>query len=60
MDASHVHWFRSLFDQFAEAIRKGDFVSHETESSLRCVELITSAYASAVDGSRERALGRAI
>jgi predicted dehydrogenase len=56
MDASHVGWFRSLLDQFAEAIRNDDFVSHETESSVRCVELITSAYLSAVDGSRERAL----
>ena len=27
--------------------RADDFVSHETESSVRCVELITSAYASA-------------
>jgi predicted dehydrogenase len=59
MDASHVHWFRSLFGRFADAIRSDDFVSHETEASVRCVELITSAYASAVDGSRERALGPA-
>ena len=58
MDASHVGWFRSLFDQFAEAIRTDDFVSHETESSVRCVELITTAYDSARDGSRERALSR--
>jgi predicted dehydrogenase len=57
MDASHVGWFRSLFDQFAEAIAKDDFVSRETESSARCVELITTAYASALDRSRERALG---
>jgi len=54
MDASHVGWFRSLFDQFADAIGSGDYVSKETESSLRCVELITTAYASALDGSRER------
>jgi predicted dehydrogenase len=56
MDASHVGWFRSLFEQFAEAIRTGEWVSSETESSLRCVEVITTAYASALDGSRERAL----
>lgn len=56
MDASHVGWFRSLFEQFAQAIRSGEWVSRETESSLRCVELITSAYASALDGSREHAL----
>jgi predicted dehydrogenase len=56
MDASHVGWFRSLFDQFADAIRREDFVSHETETGVRCVELIMSAYASALDGSRERSL----
>ena len=55
-DASHVGWFRSLFDQFADAILHHDFVSHETESSVRCVELITNAYASALDASRERTL----
>jgi predicted dehydrogenase len=56
MDASHVGWFRSMFDDFASAVRAGDWVSHETESSVRCVDLITSAYASALDGSREREL----
>jgi predicted dehydrogenase len=58
-DASHVGWFRSLLDQFADAVRREDFVSRETESSVRCVELITSAYASALDGSRERSLSQA-
>jgi predicted dehydrogenase len=57
MDASHVGWFRSLFDQFAAAIRADDFVSRETESSVRCIELITEAYASALDRCRERPLG---
>jgi predicted dehydrogenase len=59
MDASHVGWFRSLFDQFAAAIRTDDFVSRETESSVRCIELITEAYASALDRCRERPLGEA-
>jgi predicted dehydrogenase len=54
MDASHVGWFRSLFDDFGRAVQRRDFVSRETEASVRCVELITSAYASALDGSRER------
>jgi predicted dehydrogenase len=58
MDASHVGWFRSMLGQFAEAIATGDLVSPETEASVRCVELITTAYASALDGSRERPLGR--
>jgi predicted dehydrogenase len=56
MDASHVGWFRSLFDQFADAIRDDEFVSRETEASVRCVEVISSAYASALDGSLERSL----
>jgi predicted dehydrogenase len=56
MDASHVGWFRSLFDQFATAIVRDDFFSHETETSVRCIELITTAYASARDRCIERAL----
>lgn len=56
MDASHVGWFRSMFDQFARAITKNDFVSRETEQSVRCVELITTAYASAFEASHERSL----
>jgi predicted dehydrogenase len=58
MDASHVGWFRSMLGQFVEAIAANDFVGRETEASVRCVELITSAYASALDGSRERSLPR--
>ncbi len=56
MDASHVGWFRSLFDQFATAIGRDDFFSAETEASVRCVELITTAYASARERCVERAL----
>ena len=58
-DASHVGWFRSLFDDFADAIARSDFVSRDTEASARCVELISAAYASALDGCRERPLGGA-
>jgi predicted dehydrogenase len=57
MDASHVGWFRSLFDQFAMAIARDDFFGHELETSVRCVELISTAYASASDRSIERELG---
>ena len=56
MDASHVGWFRSLFNQFATAIAEDDFFGKETETSVRCVELITTAYASARDRSIERGL----
>jgi len=55
-DAGHAGWFRSMFDEFAGAIDARDYVSRETEASVRCVDLITTAYASALDGSRERDL----
>ncbi len=57
MDASHVGWFRSLQDQFAHAIATSDFAGKEAEDALRCVELITTAYRSAQEGSRELRLG---
>jgi predicted dehydrogenase len=57
MDASHVHWFRSMLDDFAGAIGRGEFVSKETEQSVRCVELIGAAYSSASEGSVARPLG---
>jgi predicted dehydrogenase len=56
MDASHTAWFRSLFDQFSAAIAAGEWVGKEAETALRCVELITTAYASAESGSRALAL----
>jgi predicted dehydrogenase len=58
MDASHTIWFRSLFEQFAAAVAAGDWAGKEAETSLRCIELITTAYASAEAGSRELPLGR--
>ncbi len=58
MDASHTIWFRSLLEQFAAAVAAGDFAGKEAETSLRCIELITTAYASAEQGSRELPLGR--
>jgi hypothetical protein len=53
MDASHVTWFNSLFDQFKEAIEKKDFVGKEALESYRCIELITTAYRSALEGCVE-------
>jgi predicted dehydrogenase len=55
-DASHVGWFHSLLDHFAEAICRDDFVGPEAESSLRCMHLIAAAYTSARQGSRELTL----
>ena len=57
-DASHVTWFSSLFRQFAHAIETDDFAGKEMDDALRCIEVITNAYASAADGSRERVLPR--
>ena len=53
MDASHVGWFNSLFDQFKQAIAQGDFVGKEARESYLCIQLITTAYRSAADGCRE-------
>lgn len=56
MDSSHVTWFNSLFDDFGAAIARGDFVGKEAQEAFLCVQLISAAYASARDGSREIAL----
>ena len=53
MDASHVSWFNSLFDQFMDAIANDVFVGKEAKESYLCIELITTAYASAAQGCRE-------
>ncbi len=53
MDASHVTWFDALFDQFAEAVAKSDFVGAEARTAYQCIQLIETAYASARESSRE-------
>ena len=53
MDASHVSWFNSLFDQFKQAIAVGEFVGKEAREAYLCIELITQAYASARQGCQE-------
>jgi predicted dehydrogenase len=57
MDASHAGWFASMLGEFQAAMDGGEFVSRNTEDALRCVELISAAYASAADGSREVQVG---
>lgn len=54
MDAGHAPWFRSMFGQFAAAMDHGDNVGKSADDALRCIELITTAYESAADASRER------
>lgn len=53
MDASHVSWFNSLFDQFKNAITTGEYVGKEAKESYLCIQLITTAYKSAEEGCRE-------
>jgi predicted dehydrogenase len=53
MDASHVSWFNSLFDQFKTAIQKGEYVGKEAQEAYLCIQLITTAYKSAQEGCRE-------
>jgi predicted dehydrogenase len=57
MDSSHVTWFDSLFDDFRDAIARGEWVGKDAEEAFLCVQLIQTAYASARDGSREMPLG---
>jgi predicted dehydrogenase len=56
MDAGHSVWFESLFTEFHAAIVAQDYAGRAAMDSLRCVELIDAAYASARDSSREQAL----
>jgi predicted dehydrogenase len=52
MDASHVGWFSSLFDEFRGAIARDEFVGKDARESALCVQLIERAYRSAREGSR--------
>jgi len=60
MDASHTTWFNAMFDQFLEAVGRGDFAGREAQDAFRCIELITTAYRSAAEGCRELPLGAAL
>jgi predicted dehydrogenase len=52
MDASHVGWFGSLFDEFRTALAKQDFVGKDAREACLCIDLIERAYRSAREGSR--------
>jgi hypothetical protein len=52
MDASHVGWFSSLFDEFRGAIARGEYVGKDAMEACLCVDLIERAYRSAAEGSR--------
>jgi hypothetical protein len=52
MDASHVGWFGSLFDEFRGAVARSEYVGKDAREACLCVELIERAYRSAAEGSR--------
>ena len=60
MDASHVTWFSSLFDQFKKAIEEENYVGIEAQEAYLCIQLITSAYQSAGNLSRELPLATTV
>ena len=50
-------WFNSLFDEFREAMERGDFAGKEAQEAVLCVQLINTAYRSARNGSGTLPLG---
>jgi len=60
MDASHIQWFNSLFDEFKTAIQEGAFVGKEARDAYFCIQTISSAYQSADEGCRELPLSTEI
>jgi predicted dehydrogenase len=52
MDASHAAWFRTLQEEFAQAIATGELVGKNAREAFLCVQLIETAYASSRAGSR--------
>ena len=58
MDAGHADWFAPLHARFVDAIARGEWAGPEALEALRCVELISAAYASAAEGGRQLALSR--
>lgn len=60
MDAGHGPWFEGLLIDFARAITAPDLVHVETEDSVRAMEAIEAAYASARVYGRPVTLGNAL
>jgi predicted dehydrogenase len=53
MDASHVGWFGSLFDEFRATMAKNEFVGKDAREAFLCIQLIERAYRSSREGSRQ-------
>ncbi len=60
MDASHAGWFGSLFEEFRGAIDRREYVGKDAREALLCMQVITRAYASARESSRQLSLGEAL
>ena len=60
MDAGHGPWFEGLLIDFARAIAAPDLVHVETEDSVRAMEAIEAAYASAREQGRSIAIGSSL
>jgi predicted dehydrogenase len=54
MDAGHAGWFRTMFPEFVTAMDRREIIGKPAQNALRCLEVITTAYESANDESRER------
>jgi hypothetical protein len=58
-NAGHGPWFEGVLSDFSRAIRVGDWVSRETEDSVRAMESIAGAYDSSRQGGQARSLASA-
>lgn len=58
MDSSHSSWFDSLFDEFRVAIDEDDYAGADAHTAFECIQLITAAYTSAAQQSREITIER--
>lgn len=60
MDASHVGWFSSLFDEFRATMARSEFVGKDAREAFLCIQLIERAYRSAREGSRQLDLEQSV
>jgi myo-inositol 2-dehydrogenase / D-chiro-inositol 1-dehydrogenase len=53
MDASHKEWFGSVLDAFGRSIEGNDLVSRDTLDAIECMRIISAAYTSVRQASRQ-------
>ncbi len=54
MDASHVSWFNSLFDEFRSAIERGEYVGPAARDAYMCIQVIEQSYRSSLERGVEQ------